>query len=164
MRVWRLDDVQVTALRPFVGNENFYVALAFEGLSNAVEPRLAIIPEQLASCDPDFLKIRFAPDTYWRLAQVCGHAYVARHAPELQQQQRRGGQIAYLNFLYAYKAGLIEVSKPEDFDRAIRELRLSACLIARNGSSTGKYLALKLGLVSFAEALRARRRKAGSKG
>jgi glycosyltransferase involved in cell wall biosynthesis len=118
-----LNDAHWDALKPFLGGNYHFITLVFEILVNAQSPRLAIISEQLARSDDDFLKIRFDPETWGRRWTVCQHPLVRRHAPEMGERLRRDDRNSLISILFGYKAGSIEVSDPVAYEKAIKALK-----------------------------------------
>lgn len=147
---------QSAELTAFLGNGFYHIDLAYSILADSPSPKLCVIPDQLAACDAEFLKGVFDPGIILESYKLYAHPYVLEVMPEIIPAMRREAYLSYIDFLFAYKSGLLTATAPEAYERAIRTLQFRTIDLLSCPAKLVKTLLLRTGLVRVYTLLRRR--------
>lgn len=136
------EDISVLQLTDGTGFD--FVAVAYTILQKADSPRVCVISEPLAGCDPDFVRIRFNPEEWGQGWIVFSHPYVKMHAPHLEKSERRRSYYNQIQALFAVKAGTLTVEDVASYDRFISKLTICPLWLLAKPRSLFQMLLLKL--------------------
>jgi hypothetical protein len=90
-----------------------FIALAFSLLQDAATPSVAVLSPPQATCDEDYLKLRFVPDEWGRYDELLQHPFLRAHAPELAEGAPRDAYRSLLSVLWSWRCGGVQVP-PDD--------------------------------------------------
>jgi len=147
MRKVSFRDSQWQALDEHLGGGWYYMPLAFSVLESSGSPRLAIISEQLATCDEDYNKFNFKQNIFLEMYKVFNHPFVLKYLPKLVKKERNNSYLRMIQFLFAVKAGSLIVDDIQLYEQMIKntENRLGVLLI--NPKALLQLLLMKIDLV-----------------
>lgn len=148
------DEKQLAELDKYRQNGFYFLDLAFSIFNAAAVPKLCVIPEQLAACDAEFLVELFDPWVIRTAYTVYSHPYVAKHSPQLMGMKEKESYYSFIDFLFAYKTGLLTARNPGEYEKGISSLELRPLLLLVRPKSMFKYVLLKTRLAKMAATLR----------
>ena len=130
----------------FVGEGWLHHVLAFGNLEAAPIPRVAVISEQLATCDAEYNHLPWTPAALYDLYRSLQHPFPMRHAPGLWKRYRRDGYCWAVDLAYHARTGVMVPSDPASYERFIRDIPWRLDLL-HHRKTVGRFLLMKLGLV-----------------
>ncbi len=140
---------QEEELRSFIGTGFIFLDIAFSVLDAAVSPKLCVIAEQLAACDPDYLKDVFDPGAILGSEKAMSHPFVLKHLPELPERQRSMAYRGYLQFLFAYKTGALHPHNPAAYETAIKKIDFRVSELIVQPKTLLQFILLKTNCARF---------------
>lgn len=140
------DVAQRDELRLHIGLGHFFISLAFAVLESSVCPRLAIVSEALATCDDDWMVVRFSPEVFRSMHKIANHPFATLHAPELRQRLLEEGYFTTIEFAFSAKTGALVPDSMRDYDRSINNLEWRPIALVRRPRFLVKFIFLKLRL------------------
>jgi glycosyltransferase involved in cell wall biosynthesis len=142
-----LNELQEKELEPFYENGFYWIDLCFSVISAGTEPRLCIISEPLASCDDEFINIRFGPSVFLNSYSIYLHPLVCRTLPNMAEEYRIKSYYDTIQLMFAVKMGSLKSDDSSVFEREIMSLSIMLCPLLKNSRALMQILALKLKLV-----------------
>jgi len=139
-------DLDYEELKRFLGTDHYFIALSYSIIEKSMNPKLCVVSRQLVSCDSDYNKIRFSPETWGRHWVVFTHRYVNKHEPNLVQIQKCKSYLSYISFLWAFKVGSLDVSDPDLYEQAIKDLKIHFLWLIKEPRRVLQIILLKLHL------------------
>jgi hypothetical protein len=91
-----------------------FIALAFSLLLDSERPTVAVLSPPQATCDEDYLTLRFLPEEWGRYDELLQHPFLRRHAPELAERAPRDAYRSLLSVLWSWRCGGVEVPAEDE--------------------------------------------------
>ena len=137
------DELEQLKLDENVGDEWYFIPLAFSVLKASSNLKLAIIPEPLATCDEDFLRLPGTPKQFLCMDKMVRHSFVLAHIPSLPKLYWEKGYYNAIQFVFAAKVGTLLPESPEEYDKFIKRLEWRIPVLLKKPRSFLQLIALK---------------------
>ena len=147
LRKIEFNEAQRTELVPFYENGYFFVDLCYSVISTADKPRLCIISQPLATCDDDYINIRYGTGIFLGMFNIFYHPFVRTHLPNMAKEYRIQSYYSAIQLMFAVKMGSLKSDDPAFFEKEIRSFKIMPYLLLKSPRAFMQLLLLKLGLV-----------------
>lgn len=143
VRKVNFDDYQWRVLDENLGDGWYFLSLAFSILEASPNVKLALISEQLATCDEDY-NLFGVPWVFLRMHKMAQHPFVMKYHPSLPKFYHDHGYYVAIQFAFAEKVGSLLPIYPKGLDKFIKELEFRGRTLLRRPRSLLQFIALKL--------------------
>jgi glycosyltransferase involved in cell wall biosynthesis len=138
-----LSDKSQHDLIQFHENGFFWIDLCYSILLESDNNILCVISKPLASCDDDFINIRFDPNVFLYFHNVYKHPYVVQYLPKMSEEFRACSYYNTIQLLFAVKVGALKADDPDLYDREIKNFVFLPLLLLRNPKAMFQLLLIK---------------------
>ena len=139
---------QSNLIQNSIGDGWLFVMMSLSVLSVSRKPLVALISEQLASCDEDYTHI-WVPTPYLWMYKIALHPFCKKYFPELEEKMRKNGYIQSIKFSWALERGKLTLDDQPGLKKFIKDLKWDISILIKNPKLAIMFLLMKGRIVSF---------------